>query len=140
MMEEILNYINNFFVEEIREGTFTITEGKINELEIDDVQYYRIVGSVFNDGVYQGKDDLEKDETFEGEIWLMAVPRAVIKIAKEIEEWTATYADKMNSPYQSESFGGYSYSKASGSDASGEATASWKTIYGSRLKAWRRMP
>jgi glycosyltransferase involved in cell wall biosynthesis len=49
------------------------------------------------------------------------------------------YADKLNSPYSSESFGGYSYSKASGTDNHGNDVTSWQSKFASRLNHWRKI-
>jgi hypothetical protein len=43
------------------------------------------------------------------------------------------------SPFTSESFGGYSYSKGGGSDASGKGQNTWQGAFKARLNAYRRM-
>jgi hypothetical protein len=50
-------------------------------------------------------------------------------------EWELANADSINSPYQSESFGGYSYSKESG----GEGGMNWKTHFANELWKWRKI-
>jgi hypothetical protein len=100
------------------------------------------VGSVFNDGVYQMTDNLElADEIFDGSIWLMAIPKAFLDLVKDIEDWqkkNGSVDSAAMSPFNSESFGGYSYSKGSGK--SGEGTgASWQGAYASRLNIWRKL-
>lgn len=122
-------------------GIFEISNGRILKpefiREIHNNQYFRIIGSVFNDGVYQYKPDLELiDETFSGSIWLMAIPKDVLDLNADIDNWLSKYGDAVNSPYQSESFGGYSYSKASGSNG---GTASWVSTFASRLNLWRKL-
>lgn len=107
---------------------------------IQDNQYFRIVGSVFNDGVHQYTSELElTDETFTGAIWLMAIPKDVIDLATEISDWKEKYADTVNSPFQSESFGGYSYSKASGGSSSGSSGPTWQSVFAKRLNEWRKI-
>lgn len=95
-------------------------------------QFFRVVGSVSCDGVYRCGDKLPADETFDGAVWAMAIPPALEAIAVEIEEWKAKNADVLASPYQSESFGGYSYTK--GSDS-----ASWQGVFAKRLNRWRKL-
>lgn len=106
-------------------------------------QHIRIVGSVFNDGVHTfPMDETLEDEVFTGAIWGMAIPKAVISIANDIDAWQTKYggADSASmSPYQSESFGGYSYSKGNGSDSSGGYGVSWADVFAKRLSPWRKI-
>lgn len=102
-------------------------------------QYYRVVGSLYNDGIYlYGDEEVAlKDETFDGAVWAMWVPQEVIDLAGEIKTWCEKYetADNMT-PYQSESFGGYSYTKASGANG---GTVRWQDAFRSRLNKWRKI-
>ena len=71
---------------------------------------------------------------------LLAVPRAVIDLADQISEWVADNSDVLDSPYQSESFGGYSYTKASGSTSSdGSSLSGWEAQFRGDLDPWRKM-
>lgn len=183
MIDAICAHLHNYFTEEedIHRGTWVIENG---EIDLSDIllngQYFRIVGSALNDGVYQypvtaagGEESLISgeqsepepasaaeqdagetrdpqsvarargvlsDETFDGEIWAMKVPRAVIALAGEITAWQAQYGAAMASPYQSESvIGVYSYNKAtSGSGAGGSADA-WKDVFRGQLNQWRKL-
>ena len=137
MLTEICAEIRNYFeVPNGRHfGTFTISGGSIAPLDfLQEGQYFRIVGSVFNDGVYQYPAKL-KDEVFEGAVWAMAVPPTLIALAAEIEEYNKSDAGKA-SPFTSESFGGYSYTKAT--DANG-APIGWQKAFASRLNKWRKL-
>ena len=126
-------------------GTFTISGGALNIAgDIQPNQYYRIVGSVFNDGVYQRGKETLVDETFEGAIWLMAVPKDVLDLATEIKAWQDKYggiSSENMSPFQSESFGGYSYQKASGgnSTASGSTVPTWQGVFADRLRRYKKI-
>lgn len=140
MLEEVLDYIHNFFEKEIMTGRFSIVGGSVDGLELLDGQYFRIRGSVLNDGVYQyptGDGDLT-DEDFDGEIWAMAVPPAVIALSEEITAWISKYGSSELSPYSSESFGGYSYTKANGG-ANGSSSAGWRDVFRSKLNRWRKL-
>lgn len=118
-------------------GTFVITNGKAS-LPLLDGQYFRIVGSVFNDGVYKYNDDLKlTDETFNGAVWALAIPKPVLDLAEEIEAWEAKNGEVAKGIYQSESFGGYAYTKAT--DAATGGAMSWQTVFRSRLSAWRKI-
>lgn len=138
MLEQVLAHIHNRFVAGSVYGRWTIASGTV---EIDGAQpgqYFWIEGSVFNDGLHRyPADDLE-DETFEGRILLLAVPRAVIELSEEIGAWCDENASVLGSAYQSESFGGYSYSKPSAGPG-GAAVDGWQGHFMSRLNPWRKM-
>lgn len=139
MLEEILDFIHNYFIREVYRGTFKIESGILNVDFLQENQYFKIQGSIFNDGVHQYSDFSLVDEEFTGEIWAMAVPMAVIKLSDEIEAYVKEYGSKLDSPYQSESFGGYSYSKGSGIDSHGNDINSWQSKFSSRLNHWRKI-
>ncbi|MCD8201631.1 MAG: hypothetical protein LUD47_06170 [Clostridia bacterium] len=137
MIEEVLNYLHNYFCIDVYSDLYTVQDGKIELPFLTENQYFRIVGSIFNDGVYQYTDELElKDETFDGSIWALAVPPALVTIIDEISAWQAKYGEITASPYTSESFGGYSYTKSA--NASTESAMNWKTIFGDRLDPYRK--
>ena len=128
----------NFFSEEKdrHKGTFTVKDGAFAPLDfLQEGQYFRVVGSTFNDGVYQYPEANLTDETFTGEVWAMRVPPAFIALSTEIEEYNNSDVGKP-SPYISENFGGYGYTKAT--DASG-APISWQKAFASRLNKWRKL-
>lgn len=138
MLAEICAELRNYFeVPNGRHfGTFTISGGSIAQLDfLQEGQYFRIIGSVFNDGVHQYPASDLTDETFHGAVWSMAVPPSVIDLAAEIEEYNNSDAGKP-SPFTAESFGGYSYTKAT--DANG-APIGWQKAFASRLNRWRKL-
>lgn len=148
MLTEICAEIRNYFLrdryKDIHAGKFTISDGHIERISfLQENQYYRIVGSVFNDGVHKySAGEVLTDETFSGAIWAMAVPPSVIALDAEIQKWIDDNAQALSSPYQSESFGGYSYSKASGSNGangSGGGAYSWKDQFAGKLNQYRRV-
>lgn len=145
MLEQVLMEIHNWFrvrdnVDGIHHGTYTIEDGGIALPFLRDGQYFRIVGSLFNDGLHRYGPDMEalEDETFDGAIWALAIPKAVIDLAGEISAWRDKYGAVVESPYTSESFGGYSYSKASGA---GDSTGSggWQAAFRARLNPYRKL-
>ena len=146
MLSELCKELKNWFNYNQPKifATFEITNGEITDSMftslIQDNQYFRIVGSVFNDGVHQYTSELElTDETFTGAIWLMAIPKTIIDLAAEISDWKEKYTDTVNSPFQSESFGGYSYSKASGGSSSGSSVPTWQSVFATQLNEWRKI-
>ena len=133
--------LRNYFVRDILHDEFIITDGSIQPPpDLQDGQYFRIVGSVFNDGVHQYGSAELVNETFTGEIWAMAVPPAVMSILSDINAWVGKNAEALQSPYQSESFGGYSYTKSSGYGSNGSAgPLTWQSQFAPQLNKWRRV-
>lgn len=138
MLYEVMKRVNNYFVKTKVEGKFTISDGKLDSSFISENQYFMIDGSVFNDGVYQKGSEELTDETFVGEVSALAIPKAFLDLVKEIENWNEKYADTAQSPFQSESFGGYTYSKKSDSAENGDGN-SWQTAFKSKLSIWRKL-
>lgn len=149
MIEQICAFIHNFFYGDRYAGTFTISNGTLTVPGLIDGQYFRICGSRLNDGVYvypatpePGKPPILLDETFTGVIWDMRPPKAFLNLVTEIEAWVAQYGDAVSGPYQSESFGGYSYTLKSGTTASGQAdnsAAGWQGVFRTYLNQWRKL-
>lgn len=134
MLEQVMREIRNYFPRQTYSGVFTIENGNISPLTLHSGQYYFVEGSLYNDGVHQYGDTAEQAaETFEGYITLLAPPKAFMELVDEIEAYQLKYGDV--TPYTSESFGGYSYSKATGSNGS---ALSWADVFGKRLNAWRK--
>lgn len=140
MLEEVLTHLHNWFQREIYSGEYTIENGRIELPFLQEGQYFRILGSTFSDGLHRYGPGMEllRDETFEGAVWALAVPKAVEELAEEIGAWRGKYGEVLDSPYTSESFGGYSYSKASGA---GDSTGSggWQGAFRARLNPYRKL-
>lgn len=134
--------LHNYFEREKYIGVITIQNGQLTDFGdlLQNNRYFRIVGSIFNDGVYKFPASGLIDEAFAGAVWAMSVPPAAIALLGKIQEWDTKYAadEVANSPYQSESFGGYSYSKASGSSNEGGAVT-WQKHFKKELDKWRKI-
>lgn len=150
MLTEICQEIRNWFDRDRDKwfGDFTITNNVItfngNPLPLVEGQYFRIIGSLFNDGVHLYSSEMSlKDEGFSGAVWSMAVPPTVVDLAAEIASWVQKYGGVNSanmSPYNSESFGGYSYSKSGGGSGDGTSGAgTWQSAFASRLNLWRKI-
>ena len=141
-LTELCKELNNWFDLKRYFGEFTIEDGALkDDLGLLDGQYFRIVGSVFNDGVHQyPATDLE-DETFDGAVWAMAVPPNVIALLDKINDWLDKYGEAYNSPYTSESFGGYSYSKGTRVSSNGAENNSGGVleVFSADLNRWRKI-
>lgn len=140
MLDEILEYLGWWkyptlgrFVKSIETGSFEISDGVIASVSIADKQYFRIVGSLYNDGVHRADDSLD-NEKFDGQVWLLAIPQSLLLLVEEIRDWQAKSGTP--SPFQSESFGGYSYSRAS-SASGGQVT--WRSAFRDRLIPYKKV-
>lgn len=151
MLTEICQYLRNWFdKDEFHNyfpnwrGTFVISDGElVFPGTLYAGQYFRIIGSVFNDGVHKYGDILQ-DEEFTGVIQSMHVPAVIIQLAQDIADWQAKYGtvnSEAMSPFQSESFGGYSYSKSGGGvgNSVGSVAGTWQGVFQQRLAPWRKI-
>lgn len=149
MLTEICQYLHNWFNRKPDgsdypkySGAFEVVNGELDMDDLAEGQYFRIMGSLFNDGVHKkGEGDL-KDESFDGEIWSMGVPPQIVALADNIGAWVKKYGGADGaalSPYQSESFDGYSYTKQASAGTSGGFGVSWSSVFGSSLAPWRKI-
>ena len=133
MLETVLMYLNNWFVMGRYDDTYTIEDGKLTLPFLVNGQYFRICGSVFNDGLHQYPAENLTDEVFDGTVWALAVPKALLSTVEDITAWTAKNGE--NGPYTSESFGGYSYSKATNSKG---MAVGWRDVFAAQLAPWKK--
>ena len=147
-MTELCLYLNNWFFYDQPQyfGSFKVEDGHLIFLDGDmgilSNQYYRIEGSVFNNGVHKHGSEHLIDETFNGSVRLMAVPKDVETLATEISDWQKKYggADSMNmSPFQSESLGPYAYTKGSVGSKSSSSVPTWQSVYADRLRRYKKL-
>lgn len=137
MLENVLRHIRNWFVQDVYTGTFSIEGGSLMLPSLVEGQYVRIQGSAVNDGVFQHRKEELVNECFDGEVWALSVPRALLNLVTEIEAWQKKNGEAATGPYQSESFAGYSYTKATDSATGGAMT--WESAFRSRLNPWRKL-
>ena len=138
MLEQVLTELHNWFQVGVYPDEYTISGGELQLPFLQEGQYFRILGSVFNDGLHQYGPGMEvlADETFLGSVWALAVPTAIVELASEIAAWQKKYSERAASPYTSESFGGYSYTKADGASGS---SGGWQAAFRSRLNQYRKL-
>ncbi len=156
MLQQVLENIHNYFArpEGVTRGTFTISGGTVSPTPaLKDGQRFLIAGSDLNDGIYTwhasirgiGNDDDTgsadlADEVFSGAVYGLSVPPQVVALSMEIGEYVTKYGDALASPYTSESFGGYSYTRASASKADGSSgAAGWEDVFRTRMDRWRKV-
>lgn len=139
-LEQVLGSIRNWFVRD----TFEVSDCEISggslpdSVPVPDGVWYRVQGSYLNDGMHLkgAEDEGLTDETFDGTITTHVIPKALLAVVEEIGEWQGKYGAAAASPYQSESFGGYSYTKGSQSSA---ASDGWQAAFAGRLNQWRKL-
>ncbi len=142
MLTELCAELKNYFIhslDDIHAGEYTISGGSIDLPFLTAGQYFRISGSLFNDGVWQYGSENLTDEGFVGTIWAMSVPPAVVDLSDRIDRWNEENAVTLNSPYSSESFGGYSYTKGKSASSNGSGAYTWKEQFAGELKKYRRI-
>lgn len=138
-ISDLCKELNNWFEVDREFGKYEIKDGTIIIDSLQKGQFFRIVGSIFNDGVYEYPANDLKDEEFEGAIWPMAIPTEISNLLERINTWVDNNMSVLDSPYQSESFGGYSYSKASGNASNGDGNITWQSHFANELNQWRKI-
>ena len=136
MLTEICAELRNWFVvpNGVNIQTYTISGGSIAPLDfLQEGQYFRIIGSVFNDGVHQYPAADLTDEVFHGAVWAMSLPPDLIALSAKIQNYIE---QNPASGFSSESFGGYSYTRATASDGS---VATWRDIFRKDLNRYRKL-
>lgn len=138
MLQEVLQHINNYYIDDycdlvgIEEDGFVVS----NSSKFIANQYVLVVGSKLNDAVYKitsivGNKLMVSDlieEVTDCYIYGLAVPKAVLNIVTEVEE----YNTKANGVTQ-ESLGDYSVSYTSEN-----GDVSWLTVFRKRLAPFRK--
>jgi hypothetical protein len=148
MLTQICQYLRNWF-DTKPDGTsypkfageFTISDNTI-DVDVPEGAYIRIMGSLFNDGVHQIGGNDYKNEQFEGAVWVMVIPPPILAA----DEWATAWMDKnggadteANSPFTSESFGGYSYSKGANTNGTAGASVFNQAAFVDMLAPWRKI-
>ena len=148
-MYELCAECRNFFPRSVIRGSFTVRDGAFEPLpDVPDGAWIRVIGSMFNDGVYQYPANGRTDETFSGAVWVLAIPEDFVALYNDIKAWEAANGDAIASataeilsagPYTSESFAGYTYTKKT---SLGDVATTWKDPrlgFSARLNAWRKI-
>ena len=146
-MYELCSECRNWFLRRIVRGTFTVSDGTLDGIDgAGTGQYIRIVGSVYNDGVFEYPVHGLVDETFDGAVWLLGIPKDFVALLNDIKAWETANAEAIKNataevltgPYTSESFAGYTYTRKSGF---GDVATTWRDPrlgFAKRLNVWRK--
>ncbi len=146
LLEEVLSHIHNWFVRDA--SVFTnveVVDGHLTDEALDyvsDRKFYKLDGSYENDGLHStDEDDLEDEVMDRVRISLLAIPKPLLNLVDEIEEWERKYGEIAAGPYFSEEFGGYKYQVRGFSSygVSGSPLSGWRLAFANRLNPWRKM-
>jgi len=145
MLTEICQYLHNYFDYERHSGDISIVGHEVfcngKQIEIENGQYFALFRQRIPLGVFQ-KNELS-DKSFTGSVWLMDVPKAIIDANTWAETWKANNmaaGSEANSVFQSESFGGYSYSKGNNSKGKVGASIFDNAQFAAMLAPYRKLP
>lgn len=142
VLEEVLWHLHNWFETvpiEVRAcDTSALPASVVDSLA--DGQWYRIDGSALNDGLHLHPATLEA-ETFDGTVTPLRIPKPLLRVVEDIGAWLERNSGAADSPYASESFGGYSYTlKAGVAPQSGaQGLSGWRLAFRDRLSPWRKI-
>lgn len=141
MLEQVLRHLNNRFDADANGKRYGSSYGSFDTRDLyiptlKEGQYFWIEGSALNDGLHMYPADDLNDEAFTGRIVYLVIPKPVIELADEIADWVDNNSRVIESPLKSESFGGYSYTKEEGTNAS---LSGWQAHFASRLNPYRKI-
>lgn len=134
----VMRQVRNYFADEPMVGEIEIRGNGL--FPAPDAPFVLIRGSGYHDGVWACMDGYMQDmpehlpdETFEGAVYPLHPPNDFLDLCREISDF-----DEKNpaGALQSESFGKYSYTRASGANG---GVMDWQTAYRERLRAYVRM-
>lgn len=141
MLSAVLACIHNRFEGEPVRGRWSVsTAGEIvpasgQDLPLASGQWCAIAGSALNDGLHQCGTGGLSPEDFDGTVMPLRIPRDLLDLVDEIEAWQDAHG--ADASVASESFDGYSYSRAT--DPSTGLPATWQAVFRSRLSQWRKL-
>lgn len=145
ILEQVLYHLHNWFGRASISATgCTIADGALPASIASSMvegAWYRIEGSLLNDGLHKHTADNLQDETFDGTITMLAIPKALLLVVEDIGAWQTANGETVDGPYASESFGGYSYTLRSdgSSGAGGGGLSGWRLAFRDRLNPWRKI-
>ena len=144
MLTDICAYLHNYFDYERHYGDISIIGGVIfcngEQIQLAEGQYFALFRNKIPLGVFS---EVPADKTFEGAVWLMDVPDAILNADKWATDWMKANGgvdSATNSAFQSESFGGYSYNKGTNSSGKGGMSVFDNAQFNRMLNPYRKLP
>lgn len=143
MLTNICAYLHNYFDYERHSGEISIVNGVIfcngKAIMLDEGQYFALFRERIPLGVF---NEVPADKTFVGSVWLMDVPKDILDADKWADDWMKANGgagSEANSPFQSESFGGYSYNKGTNSSGKGGMSIFDNAQFSRMLAPYRKL-
>lgn len=133
--QDVIERINADFTRYREYGDFTVSGGSLVGVEVPDGAYFWVSGSTLNDGLHVAPDSGMEDESFTGEVDVLAIPKTFQRVVENMSDWVKKHP---STGYSSESFGGYSYSMPSNSKTG--MAADVFDVFRTSLNRWRRLP
>lgn len=147
MLLELLSELKNYFEVEKVKGDFTLTSNSLllnSTVNKPQVGQYIYIRSTLNRAVCKvigiNKDtlSLQCENNFQlvddnvKQVSYLAIPQQIISLSTQIEEFETK---NIMSPYTSESFGGWSGSRAQGRNGN----ITWQEAFSGKLKPFKKM-
>jgi hypothetical protein len=143
MLQNILDYLNNYFVRTRELFTAVVSDGITGTFSKTYAigQYISIDNTLINNGVYKitgvSTSKLTLDatltaETVTGVVWGLAIPKVVLTLATEI----ASYDSTSQKGVMSESQGNRSISYGNGTTS---GSSNWQSVYKSNLMPYKKI-
>lgn len=142
ILEQVLYHIHNWFAYDETSGYIEIRGGSLPaSVSIPEGAWYRIQGSLLNDGLHQHPATDLTDETFDGTVTTCAIPKALLLVVDDIAAWQEANGRAVDGPYASESFDGYSYTlkSDSGANSGSGGLSGWRLAFRDRLNPFRKI-
>lgn len=146
MLTEICAYLHNYFDYERHYGDISIIGGLLfcdgKEIALEEGQYFALFRKRNPLGVFKQGETIP-DKTFDGAIWLMDVPKAILDADAFAATWMAKNGDAgsvANSALNSESFKGYSYSKGTNKEGKAGSSIFDNAQFSAMLNPYRKLP
>lgn len=141
-VETVMRGVNRYFAAGYRATEWRFADGSLEPAELfAPGMWVAVSGSIFHDGVWQlddwlGLKDMKPgtpDETFFGRIYFLKPPQDFLELCERIADFEK---ETPAGGLQSESFGEYSMSRASGKNG---GVLTWQEAFADELRPYRQM-
>ena len=146
MLTEICQYLHNYFEYEKLFGDVIVTASSVSAngkiVALEEGQYFALFRGRIPLGIFKNGDEL-KPRHFEGAVWLLDIPDAILNADTWAENWKAkngSVDSVANSALNSESFKGYSYSKGTNKEGKDGSSIFDNAQFSAMLNPYRKLP
>lgn len=146
LLEEVLDHLNNWFVRDssVFSNVQIASDGLPQEIGeyVSGKTFYEMRGTYNNDGLHKvDEDELVEEDAERVVVSLLSIPKPLLLIVDEIDEWNKKYGTVAENPFFSEEFSDYKYTiRGYSSYGAASSTASgWRLAFANRLNPFRKM-